>query len=115
MDSPGSGDRDAGHAEEAQPPPISEGPALPYARAFVVQFTAQTDARMEHVSGRIEHLQTGRQSRFTSMDDLVRRIVALLGDSLDVAAEPRESSARRAGESRGRRGDRDPGAEPQAP
>ena len=106
---PVPGDPDAGRAEEARRPRITEGPALPYAKAFVVQFTAQTDARLEHASGRIEHLQTGRQSRFSSAEDLVKRIVALLGGSPDVAAEPRESPARREGERRGQPGDCDAG------
>jgi hypothetical protein len=42
----------------------SEGPSLPYAKAFVVQFTAGTDAGLEHASGRVEHLESGRRERF---------------------------------------------------
>jgi len=55
-----------------------KGPALPYVKAFVVQFTADTDARLEHVRGRVEHLQTGRRAEFRSTDELLARIAGLL-------------------------------------
>jgi hypothetical protein len=57
--------------------------ALPYAKAFIVQFGAETDAR--HVTGRIEHLQTGRRSRFASVDELLAWIMAMLAGA---AASP---------------------------
>jgi hypothetical protein len=60
-------------------------PALPYAKAFVVQFGVETDARLGHVTGRIEHLQTGRRSRFASVDELLARIMTMLAG---VAASP---------------------------
>jgi hypothetical protein len=53
-------------------------PVLPFAKAFVVQFAAETDARLGNVTGRIEHLQTGRRSRFASVDDLLAFIMAML-------------------------------------
>jgi hypothetical protein len=53
-------------------------PALPYAKAFIVQFGAETDAQRGHVTGRIEHLQTGRRSRFASVDELLAWITAML-------------------------------------
>ena len=52
--------------------------ALPYAKAFVVQFSAETDGRRGTVTGRIEHLQTGRRSRFVSTDELLAWIMAML-------------------------------------
>ena len=54
------------------------GVQLPYARAFVVQFTAGTDARLEHAAGRVEHMQSGRGMRFTSAADLLACMVRLL-------------------------------------
>ena len=51
---------DAAH-QRAESPDPSHAPtpsALPYAKAFVVQFSAETDARRGAVTGRIEHLQT---------------------------------------------------------
>ena len=52
--------------------------ALPYAKAFIVQFGAMTDARLGSATGRIEHLQTGRRSRFVSTDELLAWIMAML-------------------------------------
>jgi hypothetical protein len=65
------------------PVPRRDGdkPTLPYAKAFVVQFTAETDARLKHATGRVEHLQTGRRARFTSIEDLVAGLVAMLVDA----------------------------------
>ena len=50
------------------------------AKAFVVQFSADTDAGLEHATGRVEYLRTGRQGRFSSVADLFKCIVALLGE-----------------------------------
>jgi hypothetical protein len=61
---------------------------LPYARAFVVQFSAETDARRGTVTGRIEHLQTGRRSRFVSTDELLAWVMAMLAGS-DIPREDR--------------------------
>ena len=63
-----------------------EGPSLPYAKAFVVQFTAGTDPGLEHASGRVEHLQSGRRERFDSADDLLLWIAAMLPRSSDPPA-----------------------------
>jgi hypothetical protein len=43
-----------------------------------VQFASETDVRAGNVRGRIEHLKTGRRSRFTSADELLARIMAML-------------------------------------
>jgi hypothetical protein len=72
-------------AESPVPARADNPSALPYAKAFVVQFGAETDARLGLVTGRIEHLQTGRRSRFASADELLARIMTMLGG---VAASP---------------------------
>jgi hypothetical protein len=64
-------------AESPTPDP-AHTPALPYAKAFVVQFSAETDPRRGTVTGRMEHLQTGRRSRFASADELLAWIMAML-------------------------------------
>lgn len=64
-------------------PRRADGPSLPYAKAFVVQFTADTDVRLEYAAGRIEHLETGRRERFESVDDLLLWISALLARDRD--------------------------------
>ena len=53
-------------------------PSLPYAKAFVVQFTAETGTRLEPATGRVEHLLTGQRFRFVSIADLVACIRTLL-------------------------------------
>src|SRR5262249_8450773 len=62
----------------ADPGGAESRPALPFAKAFVVQFGAETDTRLGKVTGRIEHLQTGRRSRFASVDDLLACIMTML-------------------------------------
>ena len=79
---------DAAHqgAERPDPGPAHSPSALPYAKSFVVQFSVETDARRGTVTGRIEHLQTGRRSRFVSTDELLAWIMAMLAG----ADTPRE-------------------------
>jgi len=68
---------------------VADRPGLPYANAFVVQFTAETDARLEHAGGRVEHLQSGRRARFASTADLLACMVSLLTDESVQRAGPR--------------------------
>jgi hypothetical protein len=79
---------DAAH-EGVESPTPERGhtpPALPYAKAFVVQFSAETDPRLGTATGRIEHMQTGRRSRFASVDELLKRITMML-DGVDTSRE----------------------------
>jgi hypothetical protein len=69
------------HDSPGQPssPPSPEGVTrLPYARAFVVRLEAGCDASRGTLSGRIEHLQTGRRRPFTSADELLAGILAMM-------------------------------------
>jgi hypothetical protein len=80
---------DAAH-QGAESPDLGRGhtqSALPYAKSFVVQFSADTDLRLGITTGRVEHLQTGRRSRFASADELLAWITAMLAvaDSPDDA------------------------------
>jgi hypothetical protein len=68
--------------------PAADRPALPYAKAFVVHFTAESDARLERASGRVEHLQSGRRVRFASAADLLACIVELLADAANEPPSP---------------------------
>jgi hypothetical protein len=72
---------DPSRAGDPVPRRAGDKPTLPYAKAFVVQFTAETDARLEHATGRVEHLETGRRARFASMEDLLAGFVAMLADA----------------------------------
>lgn len=64
---------------------------LPYALAFVVHFSADTDARLERATGRVEHLVSGRRATFASPGELLDGIRALLGEA--SACEGRRSQA----------------------
>lgn len=74
---------------------LADQPSLPYAKAFVVQFSAETGTRLEHVAGRLEHLQTGRRARFASIYDLLASIVALLPDGDNAPGKSGDRAKRR--------------------
>lgn len=76
-------------ADDAARRDVADRPGLPYANAFVVQFTAETDPRLEHAEGRVEHLQSGRRARFTSPADLLACMGSLLTDESAKRAGPR--------------------------
>ena len=61
--------------------------ALPYRKAFVVQFSSETDRTLEHATGRIEHLESGRRVSFSSAAELLACIVVMLGDVDPAPAE----------------------------
>jgi len=61
--------------------------ALPYGKAFVVQFSSETDRTLEHATGRIEHLESGRRVSFSSAAELLACIVVMLGDVDPAPAE----------------------------
>ena len=46
--------------------------------AFVVQFTTGTDLGAGPVSGRVEHVQSGRAAQFASLDELLRFVGGIL-------------------------------------
>ena len=46
------------------------GPSLPVSRSFVVQLTADTVTVSGGFRGRVEHIESGRSRRFTSLQDL---------------------------------------------
>lgn len=52
--------------------------------AFVIQFHRGTELSGGTVSGRVEHVVSGRVARFQSLDELmafVRRVLGTMGDS----------------------------------
>jgi len=95
--------------EDAGQGRAADRPALPYAKAFVVQFTAGTDVQVKRVAGRVEHLQSGRRSRFASIDELLACIVAMLG-----GRPSRPAKARRPGQANRSHRNRGPKIEPRA-
>jgi hypothetical protein len=65
------------HGKPLQPRP---GPrsALPADRAVVVQFSARVATGFDRVSGRVEHVVTGRSAHFRSLDQLLAFIARWL-------------------------------------
>ena len=55
-------------------------PALPTNRAFVVQFRAQTSEGSVTYGGRVEHLVSGQEARFHSLEELLAFMVRVLVD-----------------------------------
>lgn len=70
-------------------------PTLPYGRAFIVQFTSETETARGRVAGRVEHLKTGGRSWFTSIDGLLASMTVLLGEPpADPRARRRDATKR---------------------
>jgi hypothetical protein len=51
---------------------------LPARRAFVVQFSAQTQVELGRFAGRVEHVVSGHARRFQTLDELVGCLVQML-------------------------------------
>ena len=58
----------------------SSQPALPTNRAFVVQFRAQSSEGSGTYDGRVEHLVSGQEARFHSLEELLAFMVRVLVD-----------------------------------
>ena len=53
-------------------------PALPANRAFVVQFHAPRSEGSPTYDGRVEHLVSGREARFHSLEELLEFMICVL-------------------------------------
>jgi len=82
--------------------PSHDKPLLPYGKAFVVHFSAETDVRLERAVGRVEHLETGRRATFASVVELLERIVVMLGEERPPVVKPAGPAPRGAGGGRPR-------------
>jgi hypothetical protein len=69
----------------AASPESGDVPALPVYKAFVVQFTRETRSQGGDFSGRVEHMNSGRRTRFASKQELL----AVLGTMLEELGEER--------------------------
>jgi hypothetical protein len=58
----------------------SSQPALPADRAFVVQFRAQPADGVPSYDGRVEHLVSGEEARFHSLEELLAFMIRVLND-----------------------------------
>lgn len=55
--------------------------------AFVVQFDAESDPAGEGLTGRVEHIESGRNCRFTSSQELDEFMMEVLRRVLDCESE----------------------------
>ena len=55
-----------------------EGPELPTDKAFVLQFTRDTQASLDAFAGRLEHLASGRRVRFNTFEEFLAAVGRLL-------------------------------------
>ena len=55
-------------------------PSLPTNRAFVVQFRASPSQDTPTYEGRVEHLVSGEEARFHSLDELIEFMTRLLAN-----------------------------------
>jgi hypothetical protein len=58
----------------------SSQPALPANRAFVVQFRAPPTGGSPTYDGRVEHLVSGQETRFHSLEELLAFMIRMLTD-----------------------------------
>jgi hypothetical protein len=58
----------------------SSQPALPTNRAFVVQFRAPPPEGSLRYDGRVEHLVSGQEARFHSLEELLAFMIKVLTD-----------------------------------
>jgi hypothetical protein len=63
---------------------------LPPQRAFVVQFSAQTNVALGWFAGRVEHVVSGHARRFQTLEELVGSLVQMLVTLVATSAEGQE-------------------------
>jgi hypothetical protein len=61
---------------------------LQHCGAFVIQFRADTDYSTGRVSGRIEHIASGRSGKFESVGALLDLLARLLEDARSLEPAP---------------------------
>jgi hypothetical protein len=56
-----------------------ELPLLPAQRAFVIQFSVETEVQQNRFTGRVEHVMSGQATHFHSVEELLAFIVGVPG------------------------------------
>jgi hypothetical protein len=64
-----------------------DAPLLPANRAFVIQFSTETDVPQGRLTGRVEHVVSGKSSHFQSLDELL----VFIGHVLTARSEENSS------------------------
>jgi hypothetical protein len=67
--------------------PLVPPPSLSVHRAFVVEFRAEADLQAGRVSGRVEHVVSGRATSFQSQEMLLAFMAQVLCEVRDDAAQ----------------------------
>lgn len=62
---------------------------LPSRRTFVVQLHAQADPGQDRFAGRIEHIVSGRATRFASAEELLSFIARTVAEDVSITRDPR--------------------------
>ncbi len=73
--------------EDVMPRREDRAAPLPRQRAFVVQFHPDTDIETGRMSGRVEHVVSGRAMRFDSLEALLAFIGQVLRDRRTASPE----------------------------
>jgi hypothetical protein len=71
---------------------VERAQSLPVERAFVVQFSGDASVPKQLISGRVEHVGTGRSRRFESLEELLAFVASLMGDAGTAAPDGRGTS-----------------------
>jgi hypothetical protein len=71
---------DGGVGSSLECAPAHPAPELPAWKAFVVQFSRETGTNPGILSGRIEHLSSGRRARFNTSEELLTSLRTLLDE-----------------------------------
>jgi hypothetical protein len=67
---------------------------LPVQRAFVVQFSAQTNVELDQFAGRVEHVVSGHARHFHTPEELLSCLVQMLATLGTTPPEGREDEGR---------------------
>jgi len=63
--------------------PLEQSPAFAPTRAFVVQFRRETDLDTGCMTGRVEHVVSGKATRFQSVDELMAFMAVVLREAAE--------------------------------
>jgi hypothetical protein len=68
------------------------GSSRPSNRAFVVQYNGEADVSRRHVSGRVEHVRSGRRQRFASEQEMLAFVARILREGEKAEGQAEKSS-----------------------
>jgi hypothetical protein len=66
------------------------GSSRPSGRAFVVEYNGEADVRGGHVTGRVEHIASGRRQRFASEQEMLQFVAHVLDEKGETKQQTEE-------------------------